>query len=72
MNEELVKLNPMVQALLGVPLAVGWVDVNPQERVYDKSGWFYFTLILMVLLALMGVLAFVRGRLSRKKNRGEK
>lgn len=67
MNEELVKLNPLVQAMLGVPLAVGSVQVNPQDTVYEKSGWFYFTVIFLLLLVLMGVLAFVRGRLSRAK-----
>jgi len=67
MNEELVKLNPMVQALLGIPLAVGSVEVNPQDHVYDKSGWFYFTIIMLILLVLMGILAFVRGKLTKKK-----
>ena len=67
MNEELVKLNPKVQAMLGVPLAVGSVDVNPQDRVYDLSGWTYFTLIMMILLVLMAILAFVKGKLSKKK-----
>ena len=50
-------------------LLVGTVDVNPQDYSYDKSGWFYFTIVTILLLALVGVLALVRSKRSKKKDK---
>ena len=47
---------------MGYPLAVGSLDVNPQDITYEYSGWFYFTLILIGFLIGMAILgtAFYR------------
>lgn len=67
MNAQLANSSQIIQAVLGVPLAVGSVDVNPQDYTWDKTGWFYLTIILLILLALMGVFALWRGKAIRKK-----
>jgi peptidoglycan/LPS O-acetylase OafA/YrhL len=50
-------------------LLVGTVDVNPQDYTYDKSGWFYFTITTILLLAFIGVIALVRSMRSKKKEK---
>lgn len=66
MNTELARANPILQAMLGFPLAVGSIDVNPQDKQYPFSGWFYLTVVLLVLLGLMGIIAAVKGLLTNK------
>jgi len=56
-------------ALTRLELAVGTVDVNPQNYVYDKSGWFYFTIVTIILLAIVGLLALFRSMRSKKKEK---
>jgi hypothetical protein len=41
--------------MIGVPLAVGSVDVNPQNYTFQTSGWFYFTVTVLALLLCMTV-----------------
>ena len=67
MNNKLVDANPMIQAVLGFPVSVGSVDVNPQDTVYPINGWFYVAIIVLVLLFLMGVFAVVKKRMEGKK-----
>lgn len=50
-------------------MLVGTVDVNPQDYTYDKSGWFYFTITTILLLAFIGVIALVRSMRSKKKEK---
>lgn len=50
-------------------LAVGTVDVNPQNMVYDRSGWFYFTIVSILLLALIGLIALAKSIKSKKKEK---
>ena len=51
--------------MVGAPLAVGSIDVNPQNYAFSYSGWFYFTVITFALLLFMSVFALFWG--SRKK-----
>lgn len=46
--------------MIGFPLAVGSVDVNPQDYVWEKSGWFYLTAVILSLLTVMGIFALWR------------
>lgn len=50
-------------------LLVGTVDVNPQDYTYDKSGWFYFSIVTIILLAMLGLAALARSMRSNKKER---
>jgi len=50
-------------------LLVGTVDVNPQNIVYDKSGWFYFTIVTIIVLAVLGLIALLRSMRSKKKEK---
>ena len=47
-----------------MPLAVGNVEVNPQDMDFAYSGWFYFTMVLIGLLVLM---AFIGTAFYQKK-----
>ena len=51
--------------MVGAPLAVGSIDVNPQNYTFSYGGWFYFTVITFALLLFMSVFALFWG--SRKK-----
>jgi hypothetical protein len=66
MNTELAQANPIIQALFNFPLAVGNVKVNPQTEVFDYSGWFFITVILLALFFLLGVIAYVKNKLGKK------
>lgn len=50
-------------------LAVGTVDVNPQNYAYDKTGWFYFTITMIILLAVLGLISLFRSMRSKKKEK---
>ena len=67
MNKQLETISPIVKQLVGFPLAVGNIEVNPQDIKYDFSGWFYFTIILLCFLLVMGVFACLRGKFGKKK-----
>lgn len=60
LNKQLANISVPIQQMLGFPLAVGSVDVNPQDYVWEKSGWFYLTMVILSLLAVMGVFALWR------------
>ena len=55
----------MIVGTLGVPLAVGQIDVNPQNYTYTKSGWFYVTMVTVSLLVVLGIVATLLGRRKR-------
>ena len=66
LNEQLAKNAPIIQAVLGVPLAVGSVEVNPQNYTWDYSGWFYLTMVLLALSAGTGLVACILSLFRRK------
>lgn len=50
-------------------MAVGSIQVNPQDIKYDVSGWLYVTIILLAFLFLMGVFAVIKGKMGKKKEK---
>lgn len=70
MNEELADLQPMIAPMFGAPLAVGSIDVNPQNYTWETSGWFYFTVVLLAILLFMAVFALFWSWLKKKEKYG--
>ena len=66
LNRELANSSAIIQQLLGFPIAVGTVEVNPQNITYDISGWFYTSIILFALLFIIGVFASLRSSKNKK------
>jgi hypothetical protein len=69
MNEELVKMKAEIFSALHAELAVGSVDLNPQNYEYERTGWFYFTIITILLLAVIGIISLIRSIRSKKKEK---
>ena len=53
--------------MVGAPLAVGSIDVNPQDYAFSFSGWFYFTVIMFAILLFMSVFAIFWGWRKKKE-----
>jgi hypothetical protein len=56
----------MVIKTFGFPIAVGTIDENPQNYTYDYSGWYYFTVVLFSLFAVLGITAVVYFKKNKK------
>lgn len=67
MNEGMAQAQPQIIQLIGAPLAVGSVDLNPQNDVFSESGWFYFTLTTVALLLFMSVFSIFWGWKKKKE-----
>lgn len=70
MNEQMSdpKIQAQITALMGAPLAVGSIDLNPQDYTFEKLGWFYFTVtFLAILLFLSAFSVFWSWRKKKEK-----
>lgn len=55
MNEKMAELQPMIIGSLGVPLAVGSMDVNSQDYTFETSPWFYVMTIFFCTLIILSI-----------------
>lgn len=69
MNEQLSNNHDAIFNLTRMDLAVDTVLVNPQNIVYDRSGWFYVTIVSILLLALIGIISLAKSIKSKKKEK---
>lgn len=53
-----------------MPLAVGNIDVNPQSQNFETLGWFYFTLVFLSILVILGLVSTFLGRKKKDKYNG--
>jgi peptidoglycan/LPS O-acetylase OafA/YrhL len=67
MNEEMSNMQTQIIQMVGAPLAVGNIDLNPQDDVFSTSGWFYFTLTFLALLLFMSVFSIFWGWRKKKE-----
>lgn len=62
------ELQPMIVGILGVPLAVGSIDVNPQTYTYDYQPWFFVIMIALGLILGLSIYATLLKIITKRQN----
>lgn len=72
MNEQMgdPKIQAQITALMGAPLAVGSIDLNPQDYTFETLPWFYFTVTFLAILLFLSLFSVFWSWRKKKEKYG--